>query len=375
LKPEDLLSSQLNTLLSGLSDKEITIERLAALLDRGTALAVLMDKWSRAGLWVLTRAEPDYPLKLKNRLEASSPAVLFGCGNRKLLSGGGLAIVGSRKAGNEDLSFSRQLGALAANSGYSVVSGGARGVDEAAMLGTLEAEGTAVGVLAGDLLKASGNRKYHDHIVHNNLVLVSSTNPEAGFDVGNAMQRNKYIYCLADAAVVVHCGKKGGTWTGAQENLKRRWVPLWVKDTTDPEAGNRDLLENSDAKPLPSNLSGIPFAILFPQKDDHLRLADSPSGRVLSGRERKKEMSLSVQSESESHAVALEISFYELFLNKLQELCRDTPREAKELIKAFDLHKTQLNVWLKKAVAEGKITKLSRPVRYQCVRQGKMFIE
>lgn len=39
-----------------------------------------------------------------------------------------------------------------------------------------------------------------------NLVLMSPFNPEAGFDVGNAMARNKYVYCLADAAVVVHSG-------------------------------------------------------------------------------------------------------------------------------------------------------------------------
>ncbi len=43
------------------------------------------------------------------------------------------------------------------------------------------------------------------------------------------MQRNKYIYSLADAAMVVHSGDSGGTWTGAKENLKKQWVPLWVK--------------------------------------------------------------------------------------------------------------------------------------------------
>ena len=36
----------------------------------------------------------------------------------------------------------------------------------------------------------------------NNLVLISPFYPDAGFNVGNAMQRNKYIYCLSDAAMV-----------------------------------------------------------------------------------------------------------------------------------------------------------------------------
>jgi len=41
---------------------------------------------------------------------------------------------------------------------------------------------------------------------------------------------------------VVHSGLKGGTWTGAKENLKKGWVPLWVKETQDEEAGNKAIV-------------------------------------------------------------------------------------------------------------------------------------
>jgi DNA processing protein len=59
------------------------------------------------------------------------------------------------------------------------------------------------------------------------LVLVSPYDPGAGFNVGNAMQRNKLIYALADAALVVNSDfEKGGTWTGAVEQLdKLKLVP------------------------------------------------------------------------------------------------------------------------------------------------------
>ena len=36
------------------------------------------------------------------------------------------------------------------------------------------------------------------------LVLISACDPKSGFNVGNAMQRNKYIYALSDAALVVN---------------------------------------------------------------------------------------------------------------------------------------------------------------------------
>jgi len=83
--------------------------------------------------------------------------VLFGCGNVGLLDGRAVAVVGSRNASEADLSYATRIGALTARAGAAVVSGAARGIDEAAMLGALDAEGTAVGVLADGLLRASSS--------------------------------------------------------------------------------------------------------------------------------------------------------------------------------------------------------------------------
>ncbi|MBF0234962.1 MAG: hypothetical protein HQK65_18290 [Desulfamplus sp.] len=48
-----------------------------------------------------------------------------------------------------------------------------------------------------------------------------------------------------------------------------------------------------------------------------------------------------------------------VILNKL-----DNPTTVEELAGTLDVNKTQLNAWLKKAVDENKIIKLSKPVRY-----------
>lgn len=256
MTPENLLVGELSGKLSQWSDNQITIERLSCLLNRGSALALAVEKWLRAGLWVMTRSDADYPKFLKIRLKNDSPPILFGCGNRNLLNQGGIAVVGSRKAMETDLVFSRELGEKAASTGFSIVSGGAQGIDEAAMLGALAAEGTAVGVLADSLLRATSSVKYRPHLMRNNLVLVSPFHPEAGFNTGNAMQRNRYIYCLSDAAVAVHSGTTGGTWNGAVENLKKAWVPMWVKQTSDPIAGNAELIAKG-AMWLPNRLSEV----------------------------------------------------------------------------------------------------------------------
>ncbi|WP_211369042.1 DNA-processing protein DprA, partial [Pseudoxanthomonas jiangsuensis] len=148
-----------------------------------------------------------------------------------------------RDASEDDLAFTIGLGGMIALQGRSVVTGGARGVDEASMLGALERDGTVIGVLADSLLRTSNSVKYRRALMDRNLVLVSPFNPEAGFDVGNAMARNKYIYALSDAAVIVSATEgKGGTWSGAVEALKHAWVPLWVKPHRDARSGNAVLV-------------------------------------------------------------------------------------------------------------------------------------
>lgn len=260
--PETLMAGNARESLTGWLDRSVTHERIEQLVNRGAALAFAMDKWQRAGVWVLTRSDRAYPAVLTRRLRADSPPVLFGCGNQKLLNQGGIAVVGSRSARDADLEFSRHLGCVAAQHGHSIVSGAARGIDEAAMLGALDVEGTAVGVVAHGLLQASASAKYRTYLANDNLVLVSPFYPKAGFNAGNAMARNKYIYCLADMAVALHSADKGGTWNGAMENLRRGWVPMWVKETDDPAAGNAEIVR-SGGKWISSSLEDIEGLPLF----------------------------------------------------------------------------------------------------------------
>lgn len=411
--PEDLLTGNLSQKLAGWTDSKITSDRIQTLLNRGSSLAMAMEKWTRSGLWVLTRSDSDYPKRLKARLGNDAPPVFFGCGNRNLLNQGGIAVIGSRKTSDADLQFSRDLGAKSANDGRSVVSGGAKGVDEAAMLGALESEGTAIGVLANDLLRAATSAKYRKYLMANNLVLLSPFYPEAGFNAGNAMQRNKYIYCLSDSAIAVHSGTSGGTWNGVIENLKHDWVPMWVKPTDDPEAGNPALVQKG-AKWLPADFGEIGFdhllktadlsadqgADLFAQHQEvavpevtvNEPLADTgqqeenevASDEVVketaedasrpSPKQKHATPSTVSSDQCEEKTALTQLSLYDHFLLMLRNET-GSPKTIDELLEATQLHKTQLNEWLKQAVADDKVTKLNRPVRYQWVEdnQRKMF--
>jgi len=224
---------------------KITTERLANILKRKAAMGLALEKWQRSGIWVITRQDNEYPQLLKKQLRHISPPVFFGVGNKELLQGGGLAVIGSRGIDVVDEEFTQDIAQQAAKENINIVSGAARGVDETAMLASLQAGGTAIGIMADSLLKAATASKWRKHLQNEQLVLISSFYPEAGFSVGNAMARNKYIYTAADYAIVVRADEgKGGTWAGAKENNEHKWVPLFVKQQS-TASGNIALLNNS----------------------------------------------------------------------------------------------------------------------------------
>lgn len=388
LEPSGLLQGDLQTKLSRLSDKSISADRIQALLERGATLGLALEKWERAGLWVMTRSDTDYPDRLKRRLRLNSPAVFFGCGNKNLLNKGGVAVIGSRDADEGDLNFTQHIGKETALQGYSIVSGGARGVDQSAMMGALDNEGTAIGVMADSLLKATSSAKYRNKIMSGDLVLISPFNPEASFNVGNAMARNRYIYCLADTAIVISStADKGGTWTGAIENLKAAWVPLWVKKTETQKSGNPFLVDKG-ASWLPE----APLSVekLITSSENRSELATDllnlekrefhsiPTTIDADHAPKTEDISITVgkaeapaSQGTEPAPKTSEIDLFQLFMSSIEELTAEEPLKTDEIAFRLELEKSQVNAWLKRAVEEGLAEKLQRPVRYQIMGKAR----
>ncbi len=361
--PVDLLE-QCNQMT--LQDRALPVkrERLEALLSRGTAMALAVEKWSNKGLWVICRSDDDYPQRLKQNLKGNAPPILYGAGDRMLLSKGGIAVVGSRNVDTQGESFARNLGRHAAECGMQLVSGAARGVDEVAMHGAFSAGGTVVGVLADSLLNSAVSGKYREGLREGKLTLVSTFIPEAGFSVGNAMSRNKYVYALADFAVVVSADhKKGGTWAGAEEELRNKdRRPVFVRIETDVPRGNTELVKKG--------------ALPFPEvawKEDLGDVLRRSSASIRSAVEEEKPLSLDFsqtqlstpKTPNQSHAVQEKTAEYTLtkagsatvydavkpiILAALQK-----PMTMDELRKTLDVRKPQLQDWIKTLKAEGLV--------------------
>ena len=357
-------------------------QRLESLLGRGVQLGFAVEEWQRNGIWITSRGDADYPDRYKKHLKDKAPPLLFGVGNRSLLKGGGLGIVGSRNVDQTGEAFTRQVAELCAYNRMPVVSGGARGVDQISMTATLEAGGVTIGILAENLLKKSVERNARHAIADGRLLLLSPYHPNARFSVGTAMGRNKLIYAMSDYGLVVSAEhKKGGTWAGAEEELKREnSLPVFVRIGNDVPQGNSKLLE-LDAISWPDSIDRNNFRQQLhdlavksrdnrPEKEPDLFDFHTTQESVP-----MEELSLTNELVDEKQIIGepgvkkLEApsSIYQavlpIILNKL-----DSPLSASELAKSLDVNKTQLDAWLKKVVEDGYVKKLSRPVRYKVIK-------
>jgi predicted Rossmann fold nucleotide-binding protein DprA/Smf involved in DNA uptake len=262
-QPADLVSPGAAEILRA-CQPVIDESRLQRLLGRGFLLSQVVERWQARAIWVISRADAEYPRRLKVRLREDAPTVLYGCGDMSLLETGGLAVIGSRHVDDALIDYTMSIGQLAARAGRTLVSGGAKGIDRAAMRGSLEAGGKVCGVLADSLEKTTMNREHRNLLLDGQLVLISPYDPSAGFNVGNAMQRNKLIYALADASLVVSSDlNKGGTWAGAIEQLdKLKFVPVYVRSTGESSTG-LDALRGKGAIPWPNPRDADAFESVF----------------------------------------------------------------------------------------------------------------
>jgi DNA processing protein len=368
-QPSDLLSSAAPTLLADLRLRFDT-KRLTELLARGFLLSQAVETWSNRAICVTSRADPDYPRRLKSRLGLEAPPLLYGCGDWSLLDGGGLAIVGSRHVDENLIEFAQKTGSTSAAAGVTVISGAAKGIDRAAMEGSLSTGGRAIGIVADRLAQAVVARDSREAIREKRLVLVSPFDPVVGFNVGNAMQRNKLIYGLADAALVVNSDhEKGGTWSGAIEQIERfHACPVLVRTGEGIPIGNKKLIE-AGARPWPNPTTANDLISLL----DKIRL----TGPVMSSSKHEgllpgfhvREEPITKPGEplvTPSNDIDMPAPAKELLDAVRAILLRELtkPLKQKEIAELLGVPPKQASTWLKTLVEQRALTMMKRPTRY-----------
>lgn len=159
-----------------------------------------------------------YPKLLKETRRP--PHVLYGYGNKDILSGG-LAVVGARRATPYGLGCAAMFAARAAALGITIVSGGAIGCDQEAARAALEQHTPTVVVLAGgaDIVYPASARELFEQILASGGALVSEQTWGSPALRPHFVERNRIIAGLAKATLIVEAGLPSGTFSTADAAL------------------------------------------------------------------------------------------------------------------------------------------------------------
>ena len=243
IDPEDILSFGKQDFMQLLDMTESQAERFLRLLDRSASLSFEISKYESMGITVLTRADAAYPKKLKEKLGNTCPPLFYAAGEPAIATQSAIGFVGSRSIGESDILFTQSAVRNVLKSGHIIVSGGAKGCDSIAEETALEADGEAIAYLSDSMMRKLRNAKTLQAVQQGKLLLLSVVKPDAGFNTGVAMMRNKYIYAQSEATVIVKSDyNKGGTWNGATENLRNQWALTLCRNHLS-YPGNKALIE------------------------------------------------------------------------------------------------------------------------------------
>ena len=152
----------------------------------------------------------NFPYLLKNIINC--PSKLFVKGNSEILRERCVAIVGTRNCTENGRRNAANLAYVLARKGYVIVSGLANGIDSAAHIGCLRANGRTIAVLAHGLeyIYPNNNVLLANKILKSNGAIISEHNSNTIILKKSFIERNRIISGLCEKTFIVEAGIKSG---------------------------------------------------------------------------------------------------------------------------------------------------------------------
>jgi DNA processing protein len=182
---------------------------------------VFLGELQALGMNVVALDDRDYPQALS--AIPDPPALLFVKGDRSVLHGRCVAIVGSRRASVYGLTVARDFAKALACRGVTIVSGLATGIDTAAHEGALEGGGRTAAVFGCGLLHCypAGNRPLVERMLAASGAIVSEYEPDVMPRKHHFPERNRVISGLCEATIVVEATTRSGSLITARMALEQ----------------------------------------------------------------------------------------------------------------------------------------------------------
>ncbi|MBU1126389.1 DNA-processing protein DprA [Patescibacteria group bacterium] len=180
----------------------------------------LLEEATRNNFKAITIHDDSYPTLLKEIYDP--PGLLYVAGYLPTSEVTHLAVVGSRKATNYGLQNAHALSSELAAAGVVIVSGLAYGIDEAAHMAALEADGLTVAVLACGLLKLDSRQRYVAKKIIDAGGAVISEFPLHSPSLNHYFPyRNRIISGMSHGTLVVEAAEQSGSLITARAALEQ----------------------------------------------------------------------------------------------------------------------------------------------------------
>ncbi len=230
-----------NTDISQLNLPEMCIELINYLKSKEKELNKSAEALLNRRIDIISCESEFFPVHLRKKLGNHTPPILYSIGNKNLATRPAISIVGPRNMYEMDSLFAAAASKKCVEESLVVVSGGASGVDNTAHKAALMYGGETIAYLPVPFDKSPFVNTYRKYIEDGSLLCLYAIHSENDFR-SSALIRNKYIHSHGEISVVVRSQhKKGGSWSGAYDNLIHGRTPTFVSDI--PSPGNEALIK------------------------------------------------------------------------------------------------------------------------------------
>jgi DNA processing protein len=214
-----LYSYSVQDLIYNLKVSQISATHIYTGLRNGLLLETELRLLERSGVNWITFYDPEYPELLKQ--SHLPPVILYYQGQALNSYTKSVSLVGSRKADNYGRLIVNQLIPELCAANYTIISGGALGIDTFVHTAACDAQGKTIVVLGSGLLRTYplANKKLFEKITQEYGTVITSFSLETSPRPENFPARNRIIAGLSQACIVIQAGLPSGALITAQYAL------------------------------------------------------------------------------------------------------------------------------------------------------------
>jgi DNA processing protein len=211
----------------------------------------IIDYCSSQKIIIITYLDEIYPEKLKKI--RSPPIYLFAKGNLSLLNSQGVSIVGSRKSSQSALDWTSKACKKLVEKDYTIISGGAIGIDKEAHQSTLVNSGKTICVLGCgfDNLYPKENKELFQRIENQGLI-ITEYSPHKRVNRISLLERNRITSGLGEKLLLVTSDIKGGSMSQLKDGISQN-KEIYVPDLSlslEPISGIKKSIELGQTKSI-----------------------------------------------------------------------------------------------------------------------------